>query len=93
LKDADGLDRARLFDLNPDYLRHRETRAWVEPAHRLYQATWALEDPAGIWEAAAGLGLPVEELLAFVAAQRDNLRENETLGGEANASSEDRGLR
>src|SRR5438067_884700 len=28
LKDADGLDRVRLYDLDPDFLRHPGTRDW-----------------------------------------------------------------
>src|SRR5262245_32046257 len=35
LKDADGLDRVRLYDLDPSYLRHRETRRWIKTARGL----------------------------------------------------------
>jgi hypothetical protein len=37
LKDADGLDRVRLGDLDPRYFRHREARPMVRFAERLYQ--------------------------------------------------------
>ena len=74
LKDADGLDRARLYDLDPSYLRHPETRDCVEQARALYQATAHLEDPARIWEVAAGFNLPVDELLEWAARQAGNLR-------------------
>jgi hypothetical protein len=73
LKDADGLDRARLHDLDPSYLRHRETRRWLKQADLLYRATRRLQDPDRIWQRAAGLGLPVAELLAFAAEQSDHL--------------------
>ncbi len=37
-KDSDGLDRARLGDLNPDLLRHQITRQLlITPAQELYQ--------------------------------------------------------
>jgi len=39
LKDADGLDRVRLGDLNPRALRTPEARAMVEFARRLYHRT------------------------------------------------------
>ena len=39
LKDADGLDRVRLGDLDPDYLRHAEARGMVRFAQRLYGDT------------------------------------------------------
>ena len=39
LKDADGLDRVRLGDLDSDYLRHAETRGMVRFAQRLYGDT------------------------------------------------------
>jgi hypothetical protein len=39
MKDADGLDRARLGDLDPDYLRHPEARGMVRFAERLYRDT------------------------------------------------------
>jgi hypothetical protein len=39
LKDADGLDRVRLGDLDPDYLRHPEARGMIRFAQRLYGDT------------------------------------------------------
>jgi len=39
LKDADGLDRVRLGDLDPDYLRHAEARHMARFAQRLYGDT------------------------------------------------------
>jgi hypothetical protein len=39
LKDADGLDRVRLGDLRPEWLRHDEARAMEAFAHRLHDET------------------------------------------------------
>jgi len=39
LKDADGLDRVRLGDLDPRYFRHRETTGMVLFAEQLFEAT------------------------------------------------------
>ncbi len=39
LKDADGLDRVRLGDLDPRQLRHREAKSMVAFAEALYAAT------------------------------------------------------
>ena len=39
LKDADGLDRVRLGDLDPRYLRHPQARAMTGFAARLYDET------------------------------------------------------
>ena len=39
LKDADGLDRVRLGDLDPSYLRFRESRGMVDFAQRLFDAS------------------------------------------------------
>lgn len=39
LKDADGLDRVRLGDLDPDYLRHPEARGMIRYAQRLWGET------------------------------------------------------
>jgi hypothetical protein len=39
LKDADGLDRVRLGDLRPEWLRHDEARRMVAFAQRLYDET------------------------------------------------------
>jgi hypothetical protein len=48
LKDADGLDRVRLGDLRPGWLRHDEARAMVGFAQRLHDETnWDLEPGPG----------------------------------------------
>jgi hypothetical protein len=39
LKDADGLDRVRLGDLDPTYLRHLEARTMARFAEQLYRET------------------------------------------------------
>ena len=39
LKDADGLDRVRLGDLDPRYLRNAESKSMVPFAQRLFDAT------------------------------------------------------
>jgi len=39
LKDADGLDRVRLGDLDPRYLRNAEAKAMVPFAQTLFDAT------------------------------------------------------
>lgn len=39
LKDADGLDRVRLGDLDPRYLRHPESKGMVAFAQALFDAT------------------------------------------------------
>lgn len=39
LKDADGLDRVRLGDLDPRYLRHPESKGMVPFAQALFDAT------------------------------------------------------
>ena len=39
LKDADGLDRVRLGDLDPDFLRYPESRGMTRFAQRLYGET------------------------------------------------------
>jgi hypothetical protein len=66
LKDADGLDRVRLYDLDPSYLRHRETRQWIKQARRLFQLTEEADDVQVVWKKAAALRLPVEELTEFL---------------------------
>ena len=73
LKDADGLDRARLYDLDPRYLRHEEALRWVSAAERLYRGTDHLEHPPTIWQVALDQDLPIEELLEFVQRQGANL--------------------
>ncbi len=47
LKDADGLDRVRLRDLDPARLRRPEARAMVRFAERLYQETDRRIAPSG----------------------------------------------
>lgn len=61
LKDADGLDRVRLGDLDPDYLRFPESRGMVDFAEALYRATAWKTPPDGncfgwVWGEAMGLG-------------------------------------
>jgi hypothetical protein len=73
LKDADGLDRVRLYDLDPSRLRHPGALDLVRHARRLYEATVECDDLAVIWRTAAEQGLPVEPLLAFVARWADGL--------------------
>ena len=74
LKDADGLDRVRLYDLDASFFRHRQTRRFVAPAQALYAATAGSDDPSEVWQAAAKLELPVDELLEWAARQAANLR-------------------
>lgn len=59
LKDADGLDRARLGDLDPDRLRLGRSRGFVAAAERLYDATGHGPDVDGaaVLGAAARLGI------------------------------------
>jgi hypothetical protein len=49
MKDADGLDRVRIYDLDPSYLRSDPAHLLVDAAWKLYYATESAEDP---WEAA-----------------------------------------
>jgi hypothetical protein len=57
LKDADGLDRVRLGDLDPSYFRFEETKSLVPFAGRLFKET----EPEGagsmsrVWSLAEGL--------------------------------------
>lgn len=37
LKDADGLDRVRIWDLNPEYLRRESSRSWEDFAKELFR--------------------------------------------------------
>jgi hypothetical protein len=46
LKDADGLDRVRLGDLNPGLLRHPQARAMVDFAQQLFDETDGVLAPA-----------------------------------------------
>jgi hypothetical protein len=58
LKDADGLDRVRLGDLDPAFFRCRETRSLTAIAAKLFRLTagrYAPDDPAlmdRMWQAA-----------------------------------------
>lgn len=60
LKDADGLDRVRLGDLDPRYLRHAASQTMVPFARSLYDGTWG-RIPVGdghfeeLWSGASGL--------------------------------------
>ncbi len=49
IKDADGLDRVRINDLNPDFLRSEAARLLVDAAWELLHATQSADDS---WEAA-----------------------------------------
>jgi hypothetical protein len=73
LKDADGLDRVRLWDLDPRFLRRPEACDLVPQAQLLYRATGDGDDAATIWRKAAELGQPVAELLAFAGRQQANV--------------------
>jgi hypothetical protein len=60
LKDADGLDRVRLGDLDPRRLRHPEARAMVGFAEALFDATDGVLKPGPgtfgqLWPVALGL--------------------------------------
>ena len=60
LKDADGLDRVRLGDLDPRYLRHPQSRTMIAFAERLFAETNALLTPgpeyfASLWPEARRL--------------------------------------
>jgi len=79
LKDADGLDRVRLGDFDPRYLRNAHAGRWARQAGRLFQVTKDKEDPGRIWQAAADLGLPVEPSLAFVAEQSQQIQEDDNV--------------
>ena len=56
-KDADGLDRVRIHDLDPTYLRTQEATRHVEGATQLLKATIDLRDPAAVLDAAVELGI------------------------------------
>ena len=60
LKDADGLDRVRLGDLNAAYLRSDHARSWQDAAQQLYEAAHGegTDDPwRDVREAALALNL------------------------------------
>jgi uncharacterized protein len=69
LKDADGLDRARLYDLDPRFLRRAVARQRVADAQRLFEKTADSDSPSEIWKAAAEMGLPMEALFEWVSRQ------------------------
>ena len=65
LKDADGLDRVRLGDLRPEWLRHDAARTMVDFAQRLFASTTTYDDnvsemprpratSGGLWPRSAG---------------------------------------
>ena len=83
LKDADGLDRARLGDLDLSFLRRPAARDLVDGAYALFDATDGEDDPAAVWRAAASMGLPVAELVAWAARQEANLNESRGLPEDA----------
>ncbi|HQZ41111.1 MAG TPA: hypothetical protein PLH72_18965 [Vicinamibacterales bacterium] len=61
LKDADGLDRVRLGDLDPRYLRHPEAHGMIDFAQALFYATDGVLAPgeghfAALWAEAERLG-------------------------------------
>lgn len=66
LKDADGLDRVRLGDLDKRFLRHEEARRRVGDAQRLFDATAGTQGLKEILQTARRLRLPVGELLEWV---------------------------
>lgn len=60
LKDADGLDRVRLGDLDPQYLRHEVSRSLIRFAQALHDETQYTLDPAPdlfprLWQIAQSL--------------------------------------
>lgn len=57
LKDADGLDRARLHDLDPERLRTQAARRLVEDAGRLFEETDGMRSPGEIVSTAIRLGI------------------------------------
>ena len=66
LKDADNLDRVRLYDLDPEFLRHPETIARIGDAQELMEPTDHANDLAIVWQAAREMGLPVEPLFTLL---------------------------
>jgi hypothetical protein len=61
LKDADGLDRVRLYDLNPKYLRNAEAKGMTGFARRLFEETDGFVLTGAnhfeqLWPAAVSLG-------------------------------------
>jgi hypothetical protein len=73
LKDADGLDRARLYDLDPRFLRRSAARQRVRDAQKLFEATADLDSPTRIWDVALKRGLPIDELLTWTSRLEANV--------------------
>ena len=65
LKDADGLDRVRLGDLDPRQLQSPAARGLTQQASDLYSRTRRMSDPVDVWSEAFRLGLPIDRLLDF----------------------------
>lgn len=57
LKDADGLDRVRLGDLDPNRLRTQHAARLARDAQRLYEATGETDDAEHVLETAIRLGI------------------------------------
>lgn len=51
LKDADGLDRVRLGDLDPHYLRFQESHGMIGFAQALFDASDHLDEGPGLFDA------------------------------------------
>ncbi len=58
LKDADGLDRVRIYDLDPRRLRTQHAARLADAAEELFQTTRHLESADAVLDAAITLGLP-----------------------------------
>ncbi len=50
LKDADGLDRVRIFDLDPSFLRTSCAKALTDSAQRLFDRTFEIASTPQAWE-------------------------------------------
>lgn len=55
LKDADALDRVRLGDLDPAYLRFKESHAMIDFAEALFHASEELDEGAGLFPELVGV--------------------------------------
>ena len=58
LKDADGLDRVRIYDLDPRRLRTQQAARLANEATKLFQATQYLEPALAVLDVAIELGYP-----------------------------------
>ena len=65
LKDADGLDRVRLGDLDPRQLRSANARDLVDSADELFLRTRKMTEPVDVWSEAFRLRLPIDRLLDY----------------------------